>query len=108
MRAVAFTLLILATSVSAELFSFTNEQGQYLVSKTKPRNPGVEYAVLRNDGEFVHLVRGTAADGSDHWRPWYVPKEPRHLYAPPLEIGLRIPVVSVIEVAAADEVVASP
>ena len=76
-------LLLLALAFAAEaaanLYSYANEDGDYVISKERPRTSD-EYAVLTDDGEFIELVHPRATDVPiTHWRPWYLPKQPNPL-----------------------------
>ena len=73
-----------AGSAHAEVYAYENEQGQYVVAPQKPSNPMTEYSVLTDDGKFVRLVSPAQAARQnripiDHWRPWFIPKEPHPL-----------------------------
>ncbi len=81
MRTIAIVLvLLIGPGVQGALYSYTNSDGNYVVSQHKPAQPDIEYAVLTDEGEFVRLVRSrTKQIPIGHWRPWYFPKEPHHL-----------------------------
>jgi hypothetical protein len=73
--ALGLLTLTAATPAMANLYSYMNEQGDYVVTQKRPKNAD-EYAVLSNDGEFLHLVRPIALDVPvSHWQPWYLPKQ---------------------------------
>ena len=74
----ASLLVALATSPAAhaELYSYANEDGDYVISKERPTNTG-EYVVLSDEGEFIRRVQQPALRvPTSHWRPWYLPDEP--------------------------------
>ena len=79
------TLPVAAPAV-ADVYSYVNEDGDYVVSKRRPEH-AAEYAVLTDQGEFVTLVRPLALDVPvSHWRPWYLPEQPNPFRGPaPLE-----------------------
>lgn len=71
-----------AADATANLYSYANENGDYVISRQRPRTSG-EYAVLTDDGEFIELVHPRAPDVPvTHWRPWYLPKQPNPLETP--------------------------
>ena len=91
-------LCLHALPVSARLYSYVNEEGDYVVSKKRPKNVD-EYAVLTDEGEFIRLVKRKRDDVPiTHWRPWYMPNEPDPIN--PVEPGLeqRTPEVLIEEV----------
>jgi hypothetical protein len=95
---VALTLYLYALPVSARLYSYVNEEGDYVVSQKRPKNVE-EYAILTDEGEFIRLVKRKRDDVPiTHWRPWYMPKEPDPIN--PVEPGLeqRTPEVLIEEV----------
>jgi hypothetical protein len=74
-----FLALSVAGPASADVYSYMNEDGDYVVSKQRPQAAG-EYAVLTDDGKFIELVRPpTLRVPITHWRPWYLPREPNPL-----------------------------
>ncbi len=91
-------LVFLTGSVQATLYSYTTSDGDYIVSKNKPNDRDIEYAVLTDEGEFVRLVKGQQPIPIGHWRPWFIPKEPHPLDGRPEEIVEPTPVVSVEEI----------
>lgn len=71
----ATVLVLLPWGARAELYSFVNEDGDYVISKDRPS--AGEYVVLTDDGEFVERIQSPALDVPiSHWRPWYLPREP--------------------------------
>lgn len=87
-----------AAPAAARLYSYVNEDGDYVVSQKKPKNAD-EYAVLTDEGEFIRLVKRQSDDVPiTHWRPWYLPREPDPIN--PIEPGMepRTPEVLIEEV----------
>jgi len=80
--------VVAAGPAAAKLYSYENENGDYVISKQRPKNVG-EYAVLTNEGEFIELVHPPALDVPiTHWRPWYLPPEPNAFAGPePAELA---------------------
>ncbi|MCZ6710896.1 MAG: hypothetical protein O7B25_11080 [Gammaproteobacteria bacterium] len=75
------TLPVAAPAV-ADVYSYVNEDGDYVVSKRRPEH-AAEYAVLTDEGEFVTLVRPLELDVPvSHWRPWYLPEPPNPFRGP--------------------------
>jgi hypothetical protein len=61
--------LALAASARAELYSYENANGDYVISKERPDGVS-EYAVLTDDGEFIELVNAPNLQVPiSHWRP---------------------------------------
>ncbi len=92
-----FLLPWVTQSAWARLYSYVNSEGDYVITRTKPKNVD-EYSILTNDGEFIRLV--TARDRNvpiSHWRPWFLPKEPHPFDAKPQPKD-RVPTVVVDEV----------
>ncbi len=92
--------LLVAGGAYAQVFSYVDPNGDYVVSKTKPTDPNTEYAILSDDGEFVRLVKGrTARIPMSHWRPWFIPKESHPFDGVPQDINSeRVPDVKIEEV----------
>lgn len=68
--------LVAATPAMAKLYSYQNADGDYVISRERPKDIG-EYAVLTDEGEFIELVHPPALDVPiSHWRPWYLPPQP--------------------------------
>lgn len=60
----------------ADVYSYMNDDGDYVISKERPKGSG-EYAVLSDEGEFIELVQRPELNVPiTHWRPWYLPTEP--------------------------------
>ena len=96
--ALTTSAISLAPEANARLYSYVNEEGDYVVSQKKPKNVD-EYAVLTDEGEFIRLVKRKRDDVPiTHWRPWYMPNEPDPIN--PVEPGLeqRTPEVLIEEV----------
>ena len=94
----AIFLLALAPNAVAVLYSYTNADGEYVVSQQRPDDKNTEYAVLSDDGEFIRMVPGrNQRMPVTHWRPWFIPKEPHPWDADPLDNLEREPVVTVEE-----------
>lgn len=94
-----FVLAVTApVSVSADVYSYVTENGDYVVSPKKPKR-GTEYAVLDDEGNFIRLVsaRDTRVPIT-HWRPWYLPKEPHPFDAQPTDPAERETNVEIEEV----------
>jgi hypothetical protein len=73
------TTLGLAAPAAADVYSYMNEAGDYVITKERPKTAG-EYAVLTDDGEFIELIRPPVLNVPiTHWRPWYLPAEPNPL-----------------------------
>ena len=99
MRALLLIGLFVSVGASANLYSYVNDQGEYVISRDKPRSDDREYAVLSDDGEFIRLVQGSAQNVPiTHWRPWFLPKAPHPMDGRPEEIEPPTPVVTVEEV----------
>lgn len=94
----AISLFALAPNADAVLYSYTNADGEYVVSQKRPENKNTEYAVLSDDGEFIRMVPGRDQRMPvTHWRPWFIPKEPHPWDAAPHDSSDREPVVTVEE-----------
>ena len=100
MRLLATTLLFLLTSDAfAEIYAYTNADGDYVVTQTKPEDRNLSYAILTDDGEFVRMVEGKQKRVPiSHWRPFFLPKEPHPMDGPEFEIREREPSVDIEEV----------
>jgi ABC-type glycerol-3-phosphate transport system substrate-binding protein len=98
-RIVAFAAALLASaSAAADLYAYVNENGDYIISKKRPKAP-VEYSILTDDGEFVRLVPAPQDNVPiTHWRPWFLPREPDPLDAPTPNWEERIPQIDIEEV----------
>ena len=96
-------LLVLCTFLGypaaslADVYSYQNADGDYVVSKTRPKGVA-EYAVLTDAGEFLRLVRKQDNVPITHWRPWYLPREPHPFDGPDVDIRPREGEVVVEEV----------
>jgi hypothetical protein len=93
----------LPASSHANLYSFTNADGEYVVSQKPPADKNIQYAVLSDDGEFLRMVPGRRQNVPiTHWRPWFIPEEPEPWEGNPYPDmpREREPVVSVDEVSA--------
>ena len=68
---------VLAPSLAlADLYSYVNDDGDYVISKQKPERVG-DYVVLSDEGKFIERVQSPRLDVPiTHWRPWYLPQEP--------------------------------
>ena len=77
MRTITFLCaLMFSASTSAELYAYVNEDGDYVVSQKRPKEP-VEYSVLTDDGDFIRLIPAPQENVTiTHWRPWFLPREP--------------------------------
>lgn len=85
MRTLAVILMgvALTVPVQAEIYTYTNEEGDYIVSQKKPKNRDISYAVLSDEGEFIRMVEGRSAQVPiTHWRPFFLPREPHWLDGP--------------------------
>ena len=92
-------LMVLSGSAAAEIYSYTNEDGDYVVSQTRPENPELSYAVLTDDGEFIRMVEGRGKQVPiTHWRPFFLPKEPHPFDGPDPQMQEQEPVISIDEV----------
>ena len=100
MRWLPFIVLGLFTQpVVAEVYAYTNLDGDYVVSQTKPADANLSYAILTDDGEFVRMVEGkNKRMPISHWRPFFLPKEPHPLDGPAYEPREREPSVDIEEV----------
>ncbi|MEQ9450145.1 MAG: hypothetical protein RJQ07_01055 [Pseudomonadales bacterium] len=77
---VLFSAALLSTNAEAEVYAYTNADGDYIVSQKKPANPDTSYAVLTDEGEFIRMVEGRKKQiPITHWRPFFLPKEPHPL-----------------------------
>jgi hypothetical protein len=98
MRAIILALIVLSAPAHAVLYSYTNADGEYVVSQTRPVDKNTQYAVLTDEGEFIRLVRGNNQRlPVTHWRPWFIPKEPHPWDGPADSPSEREPVVTVDE-----------
>ena len=52
-------LLMWAGSATAEIYSYTNSDGDYVVTQNRPDDPNISYAVLTDEGDFIRMVRGS-------------------------------------------------
>ena len=60
----------------ADLYSYTNAEGEYVISQKPPKNNDIQYAVLTDEGEFIRMVEGRNQQVPiTHWRPWFIPRE---------------------------------
>lgn len=100
MKILFLCLLLIAPPVAfAEIYAYTNAEGDYIVSQTRPTDRNLSYAVLTDDGEFVRMVEGKNKRlPISHWRPFFLPKEPHPLDGPEVEIRDREPTVEIEEV----------
>lgn len=90
-------LLITSSTAKADVYTFNNSEGDYVVSQNKPTDPDITYAVLSDDGEFIRLVKGRREQiPVGHWRPSWLPKVPNPLDGKPLERE-RVPTVTIEE-----------
>ena len=97
--AVLVSLLAVAAPTAAEVYSYANEDGDYVISKSKPKNPNISYAILSDDGEFIRMVEGRGKQiPITHWRPFFLPKEPHPYDGQPPEQVEQEPVVTIDEV----------
>ncbi len=95
----AICLTLIALTGHAEIYSYTNQDGDYVVSQTRPEDPEISYAVLTDDGEFVRMVEGRGKQVPiTHWRPFFLPKEPHPFDGPDVEVEDQDPVISIDEV----------
>ena len=79
LRPLLVLALAVATPAAAELYSYANADGDYVISQARP-DDGRDYIVLSDDGEFIQRVQSPALDVPiSHWRPWYLPAEPNPL-----------------------------
>ena len=100
-RTTLFLALALATPVGAELYSYENAEGDYVISQERPESG--EYAVLTEDGEFIELVSTPSLQVPiTHWRPWYLPQQPNP-FDPVQPAGPAEPTVTIEEVGEARE-----
>lgn len=91
-------LCLVAGPAYAALYSFTNAEGQYVVSQEPPKDNNVQYAVLTDEGEFIRMVPGRNQQiPITHWRPWFIPKEPHPWDGDPAATSEREGVVTVEE-----------
>ena len=99
-------LMFAAGNAAAEIYSYTNSDGDYVVTQQKPDDPNISYAVLTDEGDFVRMVEGRNKQiPISHWRPFFLPKEPHPFDGPEVDIEVREsqPVISIDEVAGAEE-----
>jgi hypothetical protein len=102
----SLTLCLLAGAVNgyAEVYSYTNADGDYVVSQSKPKDHTISYAVLSDEGEFIRMVEGRGKQVPiTHWRPFFLPKEPDPMDGPQLPIEDKEPVVNIDEIEPADD-----
>ena len=90
--------LIWSDQVFADIYSYQNKVGEYVVSKDRPKDIE-EYAVLTDEGEFIRLVSTRRNNVPiTHWRPWFIPKEPHpYDYQPPESGEEQTPVITIEE-----------
>ncbi len=63
--------------VAANLYSYTNADGEYVVAQKPPKDKNIQYAVLSDEGEFIRMVPGRNQNVPiTHWRPWFIPRDP--------------------------------
>jgi len=92
-------MLAYAMSGHADIYSYTNEDGDYIVSQTRPESPDISYAVLTDEGEFIRMVEGRGKQVPiTHWRPFFLPKEPHPFDGPNVETEEQEPMISIDEV----------
>ena len=92
-------LLAGAANGYAEVYSYTNAEGDYVVSQSKPKDRTISYAVLTDEGEFIRMVEGRGKQVPiTHWRPFFLPKEPHPFDGPNVESEQQEPVISIDEV----------
>ena len=89
----------------ANLYSFTNAEGEYVVSQKPPKDKNTQYAILSDEGEFIRMVPGRQQNVPiTHWRPWFIPRDPEPWEGNPNPdvIREREPVVTVDEESSAN------
>ena len=92
-------IIFVSQQAFAEIYAYTNSDGDYIVSQTKPTDRNLSYAVLTDDGEFVRMVEGkNKRVPISHWRPFFMPKEPHPLDGREIEFEEREPNVEIEEV----------
>ncbi len=92
-------LLFLAPSTNAEIYAYTNKDGDYIVSQQKPKDRDISYAILTDEGDFVRMIEGRRENVPiTHWRPFFLPKEPDPFDGPTIEPSERRPSVEIDEV----------
>ena len=97
------SLAMLSPQALADIYTYTNEDGDYVVSKTRPKDPNISYAVLTDDGEFIRMVEGRNKRlPISHWRPFFLPKEPHPFDGPTRVDTVREPRIEIDEVQAED------
>ncbi len=73
---VCLTLAHVPQTAWADLYSYTNDNGEYVISQKPPKNKDIQYAVLTDEGEFIRMVEGRNQQiPITHWRPWFIPRE---------------------------------
>lgn len=99
MRWTGLALLWLLTSpAQAVIYAYNNQDGDYVVSQTKPEDEHIGYTVLSDEGEFIRMVPGRSQRlPISHWRPFWMPEEPNPLSADPSQQPDPEPVVTVEE-----------
>ncbi|XOV85050.1 MAG: hypothetical protein ACFHXK_07970 [bacterium] len=92
-------LLFVAPVTHADIYAYTNKDGDYIVSQNKPKDRNLSYAVLTDEGEFIRMVEGHRENVPiTHWRPFFLPKEPHPFDGPEMQPRERQPSVEVEEV----------
>lgn len=98
MRFLLLLLLLTSLSVKADIYSYNNTDGDYIVTQKKPTDPDITYAVLSEEGDFIRMVTGRNQQiPVGHWRPFWMPREPHPLEGDPDLIREREPVVIIEE-----------
>lgn len=108
-RPVLLLIASLTTPALANVYSYLNPEGDYVISQKRPEGVA-EYAVLTDNGELVELVGYTETSAPrsaialdvpiTHWQPWFLPKQANPFVATKLD-DLPVPSVSIEEVAGA-------
>lgn len=94
-----FGLLFLAPSTKADVYAYTNKDGDYIMSQKKPKDRNISYAILTDDGDFVRMIEGRRENVPiTHWRPFFLPKEPDPFDGPTIEQRDRQPNVEIDEI----------
>jgi|GEM_PF-5493853 len=92
-------VLFLAPSTHAEIYAYTNKDGDYIVSQQKPKDRDLSYAILTDDGDFVRMIEGRRENVPiTHWRPFFLPKEPDPFDGPTIVPSEQQPSVEIEEV----------
>lgn len=97
-------LLFLTQSAVAEVYAYTNTDGDYVVSQSRPKDRDISYAILTDEGEFIRMVEGRGKQiPITHWRPFFLPKEPHPMDGVEPEFREQEPIINIDEVESGED-----